>query len=414
MTANITQFLNERKANWLKEKLKNVDDESKISLLTQQANEKFSPAEWVPDAARRAAQIFIVSHPSKFSHPSAKTSTVIAEQQYEADGYLRSGNVDYPLDVFGNAAAMDVHKFLSLTLSDDRTVLVHLEQETKLIQSALHFPTANFTSIKEAFLQIKAEDTEVKTSNLVKQVYFPIGNDQYHLLSLLTPSGLMTELKQRIDHMRFSDETKAAKEKRKKNEFDEYGFSDLYDLTITAFGGTKPQNISVLNNQNAGRAYLLPSMPPSLQYRKIPLPKYNFFSQSVYRKQFQASFVQLHKLFSAPNNKDVRTGIKNILRFIIDRILFTAFCIRQNPAGWSTTDYYSTLPYNQRIWLDDHYRQQRDEQDEWRNEISTSIARWIINSYPKSIHQAYKLSDYELSEFKQLTQESLEQDKEYF
>lgn len=415
MTANITHFLNERKENWLKERLKKVNDESEAALLIQQANEKFSPAAWIPDAAKRAAQIFIVSHPSKFSHPSAKTSTVIATQQYETDGYLRSGNVDYPLDVFGNAAAMDVHKFLSLKLSDDRTLLEHLEQETDLIQSALHFPTAHFASLKDDFLQIKADDSEIKTSLLVKQVYFPINNTQYHLLSLLTPSGLMTELKKRIDYMRFSDETKAAKEKRRNNEFDAHGFSDLYDLTITAFGGTKPQNISVLNNDNAGRAYLLPSIPPNLQYRKIRLPKSNFFSQTLYHKQFQESFIQLHKLFKIDiNNKDVRTGIQNILRYMIDRILFNAFCIRQNPAGWSTSEYYSALPLSQRIWLDDYYITQREEQDNWRDDISKSIARWIIDTYPKTVHQAEKLSDHELREIKILTREIVNQDKEYF
>jgi CRISPR-associated protein Csy1 len=73
----------------------------------------------VPDAAKRVTQLSMVSHPSKFSHPSAKTSSVIAKVEQSNDGYLRSGNVDYSLDVFGNAAAMDVFKFLSLPLNEN-------------------------------------------------------------------------------------------------------------------------------------------------------------------------------------------------------------------------------------------------------------------------------------------------------
>jgi CRISPR-associated protein Csy1 len=82
---------------------------------------------------------------------------------------------------------------------------------------------------------------------------------------LLTPSGLLTQVKSRIDGIRFSEETKQAKETRKKNEHHVTGYDDLFDLTVTAYGGTQPQNVSVLNSKNAGRAYLLASTPPKLK-----------------------------------------------------------------------------------------------------------------------------------------------------
>ena len=72
--------------------------------------------------------------------------------------------------------------------------------------------------------------------------------------------------------MRFSDECKEAKAQRKDNKYHPTGFDDLLDLSVTAYGGTQPQNVSVLNSQNAGRAYLLPSTPPTLQKRDIRLP----------------------------------------------------------------------------------------------------------------------------------------------
>ncbi len=108
MIENIDAFLNERKELWLKDRLKKAENETAIAELQQQANEKFDLSEWLPDAAKRVTQLSMVSHPSKFSHPSARTSSVIVRATQANDGYLRSGNVDYPLDVFGNAAAMDV------------------------------------------------------------------------------------------------------------------------------------------------------------------------------------------------------------------------------------------------------------------------------------------------------------------
>ncbi|MDD3267113.1 MAG: type I-F CRISPR-associated protein Csy1, partial [Burkholderiales bacterium] len=193
MTANILNFLNDRKEQWLKEKLKKVKNETECLNLTQQANHKFSLEQWLPDAAKRGNQLFMVSHPSKFSHPSAKTSSVLAFAQLNNDGYLRSGNIAYPLDVFGNAAAMDVYKFLMIPLSNKKNVLECLEQDDEIVKSLISGLSINYEELKANFLSIKEIDSQIKTDRLVKQVYFPTLVSGYHLLSMLTPSGLLTE-----------------------------------------------------------------------------------------------------------------------------------------------------------------------------------------------------------------------------
>lgn len=416
MTASIEAFLNERKELWLKDRLKKAENETVIAELQQQANERFSIQEWLPDAAKRVSQLSMVSHPSKFSHPSAKTSSVIVQAKYSVDGYLRSGNVDYPLDVFGNAAAMDVFKFLSVNLDNGQTVLDAFEKQDEDLKQFILCSSLDFDTLRSAFLVIKENDTSVKTDHLVKQVYFPIGGENYHLLSLLTPSGLISKLKQSIDAIRFSEATKLAKDRRKKNELDDVGYADIYDLTVTAYGGTQPQNVSVLNSQNAGRAYLLSSAPPQFEKRTIRLPKTDFFAQSLYRKNFQDSFLQLHKLMQLDvNNIDIRTAIRNIIQFVIDRVMFQAFKIRQSyAAGWSNEDYYASLPKLQRVWLDDFYENEREQDDEWRDELSREIARWILRSYEKSIEGSFTLGTGELVEVKQRVEKSLQQTKEFF
>lgn len=416
MTECINDFLNERKELWLKDRLKKAENETVVAELQQQANDKFSLNEWLPDAAKRVTQLSMVSHPSKFSHPSAKTSSVIAKEEYRNDGYLRSGNVDYPLDVFGNAAAMDVFKFLSLPLTEKLTVLEGFEQQNEDLKTLLMDDNLDFESFSAAFLKIKATDTSVKTDHLVKQVYFPIDQDEYHLLSILTPSGLVTRLKQTIDEIRFSEETKRAKELRKKNEHHEIGYADIFDLTITAYGGTQPQNVSVLNSQNAGRAYLLSSCPPTLEKRAIRLPKTDFFIQCLYRRNYQDSFIQLHKFMQLDlNNIDIRNAIRNIIRFVIDQILLQAFKTREYAVeGWSNQVYYANLPKIQRIWLDKIYEKDREEDSDWRDELGREIARWIVRSYEKVINDAYTLGTGELLDVKQRVEKSLQQAKEFF
>lgn len=416
MTESIQNFLNERKELWLKDRLKKAENDSVISELQGQADDKFSLKEWLPDAAKRVTQLSMVSHPSKFSHPSAKTSSVIAQAKQINDGYLRSGNVSYPLDVFGNAAAMDVFKFLSLPLTEKLTVLDGFERQEESLKTLLVGADLDFETLSTEFLKIKATDTSVKTDHLVKQVYFPIEQAEYHLLSVLTPSGLITRLKQSIDTIRFSEETKQAKELRRKNEHHEIGYADIFDLTITAYGGTQPQNVSVLNSQNAGRAYLLSSCPPMLEKRAIRLPKTDFFAQCLYRKNYQESFIQLHKFMQLDlNNDDIRTAIRNIIQFVIDQILVLASKTREySVEGWSNQDYYASLPKLQRIWLDKIYQTERDEDSDWRDELSREIARWILRSYEKVISDAYKLGTGEILDVKQRVEKSLQQAKEFF
>ena len=420
MTTAIFDFLNERKAAWLKAKLPKDAGSDVQQQLEQEASDRFALASWLPDAARRVSQLSMVSHPGKFSHPSAKTSSIIASASYAADGYLRSGNVDYALDVFGNAAAMDVYKFLSIVLSDGQSVLAHIEADSDLIKPVLTMPTASYAELKQGLLSIKQQDASSRTDRLVKQVYFPLVADNsaggYHLLSLLTPSGLLSLLKQRVDAIRFSEETKAVKELRRKNEFSAQGYSDLLNLTVTAFGGTQPQNISVLNSQNAGRAYLLPSVPPVLEVRDLRRPARDFFSDTLNPYFFKQAFLGLHKLMgdNAPNNYKVRSQITAILvDEIIGPICEKAQQLRALEAGWSDTESYQALPLVQKTWLDAAYVEQRAEKADWLNEISKRMAGWIVDHYEKLVENAFELGDGEYLHVRQFVDEEISNNREF-
>jgi CRISPR-associated protein Csy1 len=310
---------------------------------------------------------------------------------------------------------MDVYKFLSLTLEDGETVLQHLERNSPEIQALLAVQAVSYENLREGFMTVKQTDGGNKTDQLVKQVYFPF-DDTYHLLSLMTPSGLLTKLKAKIDTMRFSEATQQAKENRKRNEHHDIGYNDLLGLTVTAYGGTKPQNISVLNNQNAGLAYLLPSIPPTLNQRQIRLPTSNFFRNSLRLWRFQESFQTLDRLIkSGINNKPIRDGIHNTLKFLIDQVMQCAFQIRANASGWSEAEHYRNLPLAQRIWLDDAKLEQRQNHDDWLKEVAAAFAKWILDSY-EYLHKdtQVKLSDDELLEVKKLISEALDSDKEFF
>jgi len=269
--STIEAFFRERKEAWLKQRIKKSMDEKTVQRLFEEADEKFSPEHWFPDAAGRAGQMAMATHPCTFSHPSSRknkngnVTPIICTASAAPDGLLRCGNVkNAQTDALGNAAVLDVYKFLDLVVEDGKKVIEHIRDESLLARKLLDIATESYENLRDGFLaMIGGGESETVTGSKIKQVYFPIARREYHLLSILTNSGIVFELKERIDHLRYSDEAKAAREARKKGEcIEPPHYKELFELTVIGYGGTKPQNISVLNNRYGGKAYLLSSLPP--------------------------------------------------------------------------------------------------------------------------------------------------------
>ena len=398
----IQDFLKERKEKWLKGKIKNNTSEQDKAKLEKNASDQFSLSQWLPNAAKRASQLSIVSHAAKYSHPNAKATTIIANAKTESDGLLRSGNVKADLDVLGNAAALDVYAFLFITLKDGKTILEHLEQKTDTIREQFTLTGVDFNEIVEGLLKIKKTDEKQRTHSFIRQVYFPIADNKYHLLSLLTPSGIMYELKQRIKNLRGSDKTKESREKRKNNERGE-DYSEIYNLTSVGYGGTKPQNISVLNSRNHGVAYLLNSSPPVFGARSLNPPHHNFFDVNYTAPvKHKDQFEKFHKTLQISiNNINIRHRIKGLVKSIFYDLIEKSWQIRYLDPGWSDSDRYVKLPKNQKIWLDQKYKDARIKEDEWLDGIQEEMVRWFVLGYERVIgKEATKLSDYEFIELK--------------
>ncbi|MCE9779336.1 type I-F CRISPR-associated protein Csy1 [Shewanella algae] len=400
----IVTFFAERKEAWLKKNVSTSMQESEVLEKQRECEQNFLLANWLPDAAKRAGQISIASHPCTFSHPSARknkngyVSSIIAKNKPSADGFLRSGNVAVEPDALGNAAALDVYKFLSLPMSDQRSLLVHIEQESELARQLLEVPTCDYQTLRDGFLKMIDSDQASVSSSKIKQVYFPVAEGEYHLLSLLTHSGHLFELRKRLDAMRFGELVKEARECKKANRFHPEGYQEIFGLTTIGFGGTKPQNISVLNNQNAGKAHLLPSIPPNLTPREIRLPKTDFFKECFTAWQAKEVLEALHRLFKTDyNNINIRDGRDYRIQQYVDLVIEKMWQVRLFLTGHQG-DLPSELPLEQKVWLYPEFESQREQENEWLDKITRQIARGLINHYSRSkvISNPLLLADQEL------------------
>jgi len=83
----IQEFLDERKAARIKGKIKpNIPEDEQLAI-SNSANDEFLLDNWLPKAAKRAWQVSLLTHPSKFTHSSAKTSPIIATNLTKNDGF---------------------------------------------------------------------------------------------------------------------------------------------------------------------------------------------------------------------------------------------------------------------------------------------------------------------------------------
>jgi CRISPR-associated protein Csy1 len=386
----IENFFSERKEAWLKKNLKASMTEVEKREKELECENVFSLPEWLPNAAKRAGQISISTHPCTFSHPSARknkngyVTSIIAESKRDADGFLRAGNVDSEPDALGNAAALDVYKFLTLIMSDGNTLLSHLQQESELSDALLKSSGGDEAELRAGFLKMVATDQDVVTSSKIKQVYFPVEGD-YHQLSILTNSANLYELRKRIDFIRFSDEAKDRRELKKSNKFSEHGFSEIFGLTTIGYGGTKPQNISVLNNQNAGKAHMLMSAPPSLTPRNIKLPKEDFFVEVLNPWHIKETFDAFHRIVKSERKTfNLREGRDYRIQEYVDYVLQKMWQLRNFIEEYEG-ELSSSLKAHQKIWLYPDRQEQRENEDEWLDKVCRDLIRSFISQGYKKV-----------------------------
>lgn len=363
--------------------------------LVEQKKLSIEPKAWILEKANSVKNITKTTHPTKFAHPDGKDVPVVASSRRENDGLVRSGNAEIIVDFSGSAGLLQIHKFLSLKENNQSLCLLeHLEQDTDEIQQAFAvFGIYNkeYLDIKEKYLQC-IKNKKIETSSLLKQVYFPVSKNNYHLLSLLTSSGLIFLLKNKIDQLKKNkyDVYKKNKEANQqdgheKNQIFE-SYQQCYGLTYIFYGGGKPQNISFVNCKARGHFYLLPSFPPLFNRSYHKLPKKDFFRENLFFEENRELFNSLAKhtqfFIFQRSNQENRDAIKEKLAKISGIVLEEIFRVRSAASGWSKKPFYKNLPEYQAIFLDDIYSARRAQliknNPQYVEEIVKDCARWIM------------------------------------
>ncbi len=377
------------------------DDPKREALLAQ-----YQPQAWLADAARRAGQLRLVTHPLKASHPDARGSSLFVSPE-ELPRREVAGSHNLPSlisDVVGNAAALDVYKFLKLE-HEGQSLLALMQANDPDVLAALSDDLDMATSWRDAFCSIAESPSHFASHTYAKQIYWPVSPDHsvlpnphddrhYHLLAPLYSSSLSHWLYLQVQHDRFSEEAKAARQAARDKADHPHGHSVYPMLAEEKKGGTKPQNISQLNSERKGSNYLLSSLPPVWQRSDIrPLLKIEsafsvFGRRETVRhvlREFEGWLTKLNQSDSATNQStmQVRNRRDAYLQELFEELIqFGGAFVNLLPPGWSA-DSACVLPPEERFWLDPH-RAERDEEfnlalqrQDWTEQLSERFARWL-------------------------------------
>lgn len=371
----------------------------------------FQREPWLESAAKRSGQIQLVSHGLKFSHPNARGSSFFlhCDESRIHGGCLGTSTLgkERADDVVGNAAALDVYKFLSLE-HQGKTLLELAAAGDAGLAAALCDDAAQAAEWMQAFAAVTQSAKTPTSHTLARQVYFPLDSEaeEYHLLAPLFPTSLMHAVHERIAEDRFSDAAKAARKLRREGKPSETGYRDYPGLAVQVFGGTKPQNISQLNSQRYGQNWLLPSAPPTWRSEQVrpPLHLKTVFGRRLTARPAMREAIQTLADFLAKtdyNNVRIRNARARMARQIVDELMLFAAETQELAPGWSA-DPACKLDAAETLWLDPRRAEADAAFDaeravDWQDAIGKRFSAWLNHQLRR--HKDLHLGDAEQNEW---------------
>lgn len=350
-------------------------------------NEQYEPANWLDVWVDKAKDISFATHVSKLTHSSSKGTSILDKSESRDNCYLTTNSlIDVKIDTASsNAASLPIADILKIS-REGYSVLDCLKSGSTQLFGI-------FTSNKEQIERwttalTQAYDSEIKQSYfLLKQVYFPNENGEYHLLLPLTSSSLAQEL--HLEQRRlFEEEHTVAKEQRKNSKYSPVPVVSYPNKARINITGSNHSNASAFNGSRGGKIILLSAQPPQWQDQPTHYrDKTTIFDrQLAFRLAPEISelkiYLQLLRNKELSDSAPVRRAVitrkfQDISSALFDIVLFTN---QQERTNW-TQESKLSIPYQLLFepWRNDEVAEAEKLTNQWQDELCKDFAYWLNN-----------------------------------
>ncbi|MCA9495647.1 MAG: hypothetical protein KC589_01790 [Nanoarchaeota archaeon] len=364
------QFKKKRKS----QKYKKLEEDNPIILdLIKQYEHHNWMSERIEKIYKIINDIKVSTHISKAIYPSSNGSNlyILPSSLYKHNNFgthILSDNFD--VDISINAGYLDIANFLLLKIDSIEKSLFELllEKNENVIRAFINIgiDNENVNKLCDIIETIIIQDKDTITvDGYLKQLYWTDDNNKDYLLIPFYPSSLLYNVYNNI-----------------KNNKSEYS-----DIAIIKLGGTKPQNISILNNKKNGVDYLLPSLPPiwsPIDNMEIVIPHSKKSLFDVYKNR-----KDVWKIINEMNIDEKNTN--DCIDRLVDHFIEVSIMYQDIlKSGWSNEENIKILDC-EKFWFDP-YRSLKDNlfkenwiKLDWCDNIIDQFVRSIISKLKHDI-----------------------------
>jgi len=340
---------------------------------------------WLDWALKNSRRIQLATHVAKLTHSSSQSSSIDL-RFYDRD---HENNTPYLITEVNDKVIMDlaytdnalssIAKFYNIFVcgyfvgdllrSDGTQYLSCFSSEKKVSEWVVGF--------RESI-----RDKNKSSSFLSKQVYFPIDEENYHLLMPLVSSSMAHKL---FTEFKFSEEKKLIFEQKNKNKFHKelaVSYPNRATLNVT---GSNHSNASSLNGKRGGRLALLSSKPPEWKNKQqLPLSQESLFNKPLNFK-FSDEIKALQNLLLIIKSKQVSINKPSMHKAVVlavneiaDRLFdeIVSINLLSDEKGWTQR---SAFPLSQQLLIEPY----RDDEaaikakSHWQAELAEDFSYWL-------------------------------------
>lgn len=394
----------EIKAERDEKKLHRAIEAKEKKMIEYEQLRKDAPAseirQWLDATAKKkitsGKRIIKATHVLRFTHSSSDSGGVIVNGKSD-DSLLTTSSIKKHLSVdlaHNNGALISISRFLALSFQG-KHIIDHILDDDFCFLKAFAHDDSQLVTWAFGFRRL-VEERELRSADKAKQLYFPL-NDQtlpnevaYHIIAPLFPSSLTHEIDLAITATKYGSHLKEIR-KAKNEQSPKYRkevLKNFPNLAVVQFGGEHPKNVSMLNADRSGKAFLFSTQPPNWQKQfKPPLSDNSmFFSGLIYHStkenlEFLRNFlVWQQKANLSIKNPKRKQWIDDWVNQVIDEVMVYAINIQNMPAGWSNTENIRLKPAHQYFldpYRDDKPFQEARQANDWQNVICADFANWL-------------------------------------